>query len=48
MLHIDKGEKIVDALISNYIFGTGFYKFLSKQKADKNLCKGALHRKGKW
>ena len=38
MLHIDKGEDIVHALISNLIPGTGFYKFLSKQKADKTFA----------
>jgi len=34
MLNIAKGEEIIHALISSYIPGTGYYKFLSKQKAD--------------
>jgi hypothetical protein len=34
MLRINEGEEIVHALVSNYISGTGYYKFLSKQKAD--------------
>lgn len=34
MLNIAKGEEIIHALVSNYIPGTGYYKFLSKQKAD--------------
>jgi hypothetical protein len=38
MLRIDKGEEIVHALISSFIPGTGFYKFLSKQKADKTFA----------
>ena len=38
MLRIDKGEEIVHALISSFIAGTGFYKFLSKQKADKTYA----------
>jgi hypothetical protein len=37
MLSIDKGEEIVHALISSYLPGTGFYKLLSKQKADKSF-----------
>jgi hypothetical protein len=38
MLRIDKGEEIVDALISSYIAGKEYYKFLSKQKADKTFA----------
>ena len=35
ILKVDKGEEIARMLISSYIPGTGFYKFLCKQKRDK-------------
>jgi hypothetical protein len=38
MLSIDKGEEIVHALVSAYIPGTGYYKFLSKQKTDQTFA----------
>ena len=34
MLNIDKGEEIIHGLVSSYVPGTGYYKFLSKQKKD--------------
>ena len=37
MMKIDKGEEIAKMLVSSYISGTGYYKLLSKQKADKTF-----------
>lgn len=34
MLNIEKGEEIIHGLVSSYIPGTGYYKFLSKQKKN--------------
>jgi hypothetical protein len=34
MLNIDKGEEIIHGLVSSYVPGTGYYKFLSKQKSN--------------
>lgn len=38
MLSIDKGEEIIHGLVSGYIPGTGYYKFLSKQKTDSTFA----------
>ena len=37
VLKVDKDEEIIHMLISSYLPGSGFYKFLSKQKADKTF-----------
>lgn len=37
LLSIDKDEEIIYALVSSYISGTGYYKLLAKQKADKTF-----------
>ncbi len=37
ILSIDKDEEIIYALMSSYISGTGYYKLLAKQKADKTF-----------
>lgn len=38
ILRVDKDEEIIHMLISSYLPGSGFYKFLSKQKADKTFA----------
>jgi hypothetical protein len=37
LLSVDKDEEIIYALVSSYISGTGYYKLLAKQKADKTF-----------
>jgi hypothetical protein len=37
MLSIDKGEEIIHGMVSSYVTGTGYYKFLSKQKTDSTF-----------
>ncbi len=37
LLSVDKDEEIIYALVSSYISGTGYYKLLAKQKANKTF-----------
>jgi hypothetical protein len=37
ILSVDKDEEIIYTLVSSYISGTGYYKLLAKQKADKTF-----------
>jgi hypothetical protein len=38
MLSIDKCEEIIHGMVSSYVSGTGYYKFLSKQKTDSTFA----------
>jgi hypothetical protein len=37
ILSVGKDEEIIYTLVSSYISGTGYYKLLAKQKADKTF-----------
>ncbi len=37
ILSVGKDEEIIYALVSSYISGTGYYKLLAKQKANKTF-----------